>query len=68
LVEDDVKGLRENVNKINALIGDTTSLEEKGQNITTLLEQILSEIEGIKTTIDELHPTEQDPEVPEDET
>jgi hypothetical protein len=41
---------------------------EEGQNIISLLEQILSEIEGIKKRIDELHPTEQDPEVPEDET
>ena len=74
LVESDIKDLREDVSNldqqvtsINALIGDVTSLEE-GQNIISLLEQILNEIEGIKTRIDELHPTEQDPEVPEDET
>lgn len=57
LVENDITQLRQNVSDIQATLGNVASItidETSGQDVATILNQILSKIEEINAKIDEL--------------
>ena len=61
LVEDDITQLRQDVSNVQATLGDIASItvdETSGQDVATILNQILIKIEEINKKIDELHPVE----------
>lgn len=58
LVEDNITQLRQDVSNIQTTLGDIASIiidGTSGQDVTTILNQILIKIEEINTKIDELH-------------
>lgn len=61
LVEDDITQLRQDVSNVQTTLGDIASItvdETSGQDVATILNQILIKIEEINKKIDELHPVE----------
>lgn len=61
LVEDDITQLRQDVSNVQTILGDIASITvdgTSGQDVATILNQILIKIEEINKKIDELHPVE----------